>query len=304
MILLTGANGQLGQCFQAQAADFPFGPFLFADRQQLDISDARALKRFLAAHPNIRWCINCAAYTAVDKAESEPEQARAINATGPRNLARACAQRGIPLIHFSSDYVYHGRQNTPFVETDPTNPKGVYARTKLAGDRAVLHTHPGGGMVLRTSWVYAARGHNFVNTMLRLGAERPALNVVFDQVGTPTYAPDLSAAVLHIIAQVERGEVPRSALPGIWHYSNEGVCSWYDFAVAIFELAGMPCKVNPIESAAYPTPARRPPFSVLNKGRIKAAFGLHIPHWRDGLRRCLNDEGGILKEEGGMMQEK
>jgi dTDP-4-dehydrorhamnose reductase len=192
----------------------------------------------------------------------------------------------MPFIHLSTDYVYHNRHNTPLQEHDPVNPKSVYARTKLAGERAAQKAHPQ-AMMLRTSWVYAPTGNNFVKTMLRLGKERPALNVVFDQIGTPTYAPDLAEAILHILEKLENKEVAPEQLAGIWHYSNEGVASWYDFAVAVMEIAGLPCIVRPIETKDYPTPAQRPPFSVLNKGKIKSAFGLEIPHWRESLRVCL-----------------
>ncbi|MBL7804741.1 MAG: dTDP-4-dehydrorhamnose reductase [Saprospiraceae bacterium] len=285
MILLTGANGQLGQCFRQLAARFPQFAFHFAGSADLDIADRRAVQRFFQQNrPD--WCINCAAYTAVDKAESEPAQARRVNVQGVRNLAQACAQAGIPLIHFSTDYVYHGTKNAPLRETDPVSPKGVYARTKLAGERAALAVHPH-TMVIRTSWVYAPQGHNFVRTMLRLAADRPELRVVFDQIGTPTYAPDLAEAVLTIIQKVENKEVAPADLSGIWHYSNEGVASWYDFAQAIFDLKKLPTRVLPIETRDFPTPAQRPPFSVLNKGKIKAAFGLTIPHWRESLEKCL-----------------
>jgi len=325
MLLITGANGQVGQCFQHLAAQYPDFQFLFARSGDLDITQKSDVEAFFRKNAtarggsdraaqgsvdrvaqgdvdraaqsdvdgslqddNIRWVINCAAYTAVDKAESEPDRARSVNVSGAKNLAQACAARGIPLIHLSTDYVYHSRQNTPFRETDSVSPKGVYARTKLAGDRAVLRAHPAGAMVLRTSWVYSAYGQNFLKTMLRLGAERPSLNVVADQIGSPTYAPDLAAAILHIVQKVERGEVTRGSLSGIWHYSNEGVASWYDFAQAIFDLRKLPCQVRPIETRDYPTPAQRPPFSVLNKAKIKAAFGLEIPHWRESLERCLD----------------
>jgi len=299
-ILVTGAGGQVGRCFAELAPQYPHWQFIFADSALLDISDRKAVMAFFKQNqPD--YCINCAAYTAVDKAESEPEKARAINVKGARNLAEAMARlrsEGFEtprygdgdgnggLIHLSTDYVYHGKQNTPFVESDAVAPRSVYARTKLAGERAALrafaHT-----MVIRTSWVYASHGNNFVRTMLRLGAERPALRVVFDQIGTPTYAPDLAAAILQIIAQCSTDPEKHKAMSGIWHYSNEGVCSWYDFAKAIFEIKNIPCAVSPITSAEYPTPAQRPPFSVLNKNKIKAAFGLEIPHWREGLERCL-----------------
>lgn len=286
MLLVTGANGQVGQCFQQFAAQYRDFQFLFAGSSDLDITSKRDVERFFSSQ-KLTWAVNCAAYTAVDKAESEPARARKVNVTGAKNLAEACATRGIPLIHLSTDYVYHSRQNTPFRESDPVSPKGVYARTKLAGDRAVLKAHPAGAMVIRTSWVYSGFGQNFMKTMLRLGAERPTLNVVADQIGSPTYAPDLAAAILDIIQKVEGSEVTNDSLSGIWHYSNEGVASWYDFAQAIFDLRKLPCRVRPIETKDYPTPAQRPPFSVLNKAKIKAAFGLEIPHWRESLERAL-----------------
>ncbi len=287
MILVTGGHGQLGQCFQQIAARQPQKKFIFNDFDELDITDRKAVSRFFEARrtEKISWCINCAAYTAVDKAETEPERARLINVVGAKNLAAACAVLGIPLVQISTDYVYHNQQNTPFREDDPTRPKSVYARTKLAGDLAALRANPL-TMVIRTSWVYSSFGNNFTKTMLRLGAERSTLNVVFDQIGTPTYAPDLADAIWQIIIQVDKKLEPER-IAGIWHYSNEGVTSWYDFAQAIFEIKNLPCRVLPIETKDFPTPAKRPPFSVLNKGKIKAAFGLKIPHWRESLQRCL-----------------
>jgi len=284
-ILITGANGQVGQCFRQLAAQYPRWQFIFNDFPELDITNRRVVSSFFQQN-KINWCVNCAAYTAVDKAESEPKLARKINVTGAKNLAEACAAQETPLIHLSTDYVYHNRQNTPFRESDPVSPKSVYARTKLAGDRAALKANPL-SMIVRTSWVYSPFGNNFVKTMLRLGAERSELNVVFDQIGTPTYAPDLAAAILQVIQKVEHKEVPRENLGGVWHYSNEGVTSWYDFAKAVFEIKKMPCRVNPIETKDFPTPALRPPFSLLNKAKIKAAFGLEIPHWRESLEKCL-----------------
>ncbi len=283
-ILITGANGQLGTCFRALTHSSHH--FIFATSADLDITNRAAVNRFFEQH-QIDWCINCAAYTAVDKAETEPEAARKINVTGTVNLAKACAKKNIPLIHFSTDYVYHSRQNTPYKETDPVSPKGVYARTKLAGERAALKVYPQGVMVIRTSWVYAPHGNNFVKTMLRLGAERPVLNVVFDQTGTPTYAPDLAEAVMTIIHKCEQQPDLTPAIAGIWHYSNEGTTSWYDFAVAIMDIRQLPCKVQPIESSQYPTPAKRPAFSVLNKHKIKDVFGLEIPHWQESLKQYL-----------------
>jgi dTDP-4-dehydrorhamnose reductase len=287
MILITGAHGQVGQCFQRLAARFPQFDFLFAASADLDITDSQAVSAFFDRH-RVGWCVNCAAYTAVDRAETEKEKAYAVNVRGPRNLARACARSGATLIHLSTDYVYHTCQNTPYREDARTSPKSVYARTKLAGERTAQGAHAL-TMIVRTSWVYAAHGHNFVRTMLRLGAERPWLNVVADQIGTPTYAPDLAEALLTVIHKVESGAADRAALAGIWHYSNEGVASWYDFAVAIMELAGLPARVCPIDTAQFPTPASRPPFSVLNKAKMREAFGLEIPHWRASLQQCLQD---------------
>jgi len=294
MLLITGANGQLGQCFQQAAAKRPEQRFRFLGSGDLDISDRSDVRRFfegLRAENERVWVVNCAAYTAVDRAENDQLAAKKINVLGTKHLAEACAAQGYPLIHFSSDYVYHNRQNTPLRESDPLRPQGVYAHSKLQGERAALRVHPSGTTVIRTSWVYAPFGHNFLKTMLRLGRERQRIQVVCDQIGTPTYAPDLAEAVLSIIQQVETGRVDQATLAGVWNYSNEGVASWYDFAVAIFDMANIPCQVQPIASSAYPTPARRPPFSVLDKSKIKAAFGLDIPHWRESLRRCLLELG-------------
>ncbi len=288
MILIIGANGQLGQCFRQASVLHPEQSFVFAGREDLDLQHRKSVRDYLQAlqSKKLAWVVNCAAYTAVDKAESESDKAKEINVLGPKCLAEVCAELGIPLIHFSTDYVYHNRQNTPFQETDPVSPKGVYARTKLAGERAVLKAQPL-SMVIRTSWVYSAFGQNFVKTMLRLGRERDSLSVVADQIGSPTYAPDLAEAVLEIIRQVESGIIQKDAISGIWHYSNEGVASWYDFASAIFELKDIACKLRPIATKDYPTPAQRPPFSVLDKSKIRAVFGLGIPHWRESLRKCL-----------------
>ena len=292
MILITGANGQLGQCFRQASERYPEQSFVFAGRDVLDLQHRKSVRAYLQAlkAQKLAWVINCAAYTAVDKAETELEKARAGNVLGPKYLAEACAELGIPMIHFSTDYVYHSRQNTPFQETDAVSPKGVYARTKLAGERAVLRAQPL-SMVIRTSWVYSNFGQNFIKTMLRLGRERETLNVVADQIGSPTYAPDLAEAVLEIIRKVESGQVPKDSISGIWHYANEGVASWYDLASAIFELENIACKVRPIATKDYPTPAQRPPFSVLDKSKIKTAFGLDIRHWREALRACLATQG-------------
>lgn len=283
-ILVTGANGQLGSEIDALSTQYPDFNFYFADRSLLDISEKDQIARFLDRHP-FQYLINGAAYTAVDKAETEPGLARKINAEGPLLLAQACKERGIALLHYSTDYVYHTEHNRPYKEDDFTAPRGIYAQTKLEGDQAVLE-HTDNGMILRTSWVYSSFGHNFVKTMLRLGKERDHLNIVFDQTGSPTYAQDLARASLDIIQKA-----PKEKIRGIYHYSNEGVCSWYDFALAIFEMAGIECTVQPIESKDYPTPAERPPYSVLNKGKIKEDFGLVIPHWRKSLKVCISHLG-------------
>lgn len=284
-ILITGASGQLGQELQHLAAQFSDFIFHFVSRADLDITDGELVQNLFHLQA-FDFCINCAAYTAVDKAESEPELAYQINVEGVEHLARACQSIGATLIHFSTDYVYHNQQNTPFKEGDPTNPQSVYAKTKLAGEEAATAACTD-TMIFRTSWVYSGFGHNFVKTMLRLGKERPELRVVFDQIGTPTYARDLAHAVLQIIQKVTNGEVEREALRGVFHYSNEGVTSWYDFAMAIFELEDMNCKVKPIETKDFPTPAARPPFSVLNKAKTKETFGIEIPPWRESLKVCL-----------------
>ena len=286
-ILITGANGQLGQSFKKVAPAFSNYNLQYCDRSQLDITQKEAVDEYFTTH-DLDYCINCAAYTAVDRAESEPDKASDINVKGMENLALACQNANIPLIHFSTDYVYHNQQNTPFKEDDPTHPQSVYARTKLEGEQIAQTIHQQ-VMIIRTSWVYAEFGHNFVRTMHRLGQEREQLRIVFDQIGSPTYAPDLAEAVLNIITKVECGEVTQEKLHGIYHYSNEGVASWYDFALAIFELSGIKCQVTPIETKDYPTPAKRPPFSLLNKGKIKATFDLEIPHWRESLKNYFTD---------------
>ncbi|MEN0004122.1 MAG: dTDP-4-dehydrorhamnose reductase [Bacteroidota bacterium] len=281
-VLVTGDFGQLGQEFQVLQTQYPDWEFLFpGGRAGLDITNAAEVDQIFE-HFQPNFCINCAAYTQVDKAETEPDLAKAVNADGVLHLAKACTKHSTQLIHFSTDYVYGGQQNRPFVETDATHPTGTYASTKLQGEQLLLATLPT-AIVIRTSWVYSSFGHNFVKTMLRLGATRDQLSVVFDQIGTPTYARDLAKATLQIIQAKIAGE----SASGIFHYSNEGVCSWYDFAQAIFELSGVAITLSPIESKDYPTPAHRPHFSVLNKAKIKSTFGLTIPHWRTSLESCL-----------------
>jgi len=290
-ILITGAGGQLGQEFLQLSQTSSHFRFLFANSKDLDITLQSAVTRFFEKHA-FQYCVNCAACTAVDKAESEPELACQVNAEGAKNIAEACNLKSIPLIHISTDYVYDNDQNTPFKEGDATNPQSVYARTKLKGDELALKSHPA-TMIIRTSWVYSSFRHNFVKTMLRLAKEREELSVLFDQIGTPTYARDIAKAILTILQKIENQEVGRAKMRGVYHFSNEGVASWYDFAKAIFDIENIHCKLIPIETKDYPRQAKRPPFSVLNKGKIKAAFGLEIPHWRDSLKECLE----LLKAE-------
>ncbi len=282
-ILITGSKGQVGQELQVLSNDFSSFQFTFVDIDELDITDREKVTAFFE-EKKFDFCVNCAAYTAVDKAEEQPELAERVNVVGVTNLVESCQSHSVNFIQLSTDYVYHNRQNTPFVESDPTSPKGVYAKTKLAGDNIALSK---GGMVVRTSWVYSSFGHNFVKTMLRLGSERKELSVIFDQIGTPTYAADLAKSILEIIEKTMSKEIDPKVFNQIYHYSNEGVTSWFDFAQAIFEIKGYDVKLKPIETKDYPTAAKRPHFSVLNKAKIKTTFGLEINHWRQSLVNCL-----------------
>lgn len=285
-LLITGSNGQLGREFTNLADKYPAWTFLSPARATLDICDEEQVRSYFEVHkPN--YCLNTAAYTAVDKAEEQQKQAFAVNADAAGTLAQICYKSGTHLIHYSTDYVYQQGIDRPRREDDPVSPLSVYAASKLKGDQLVTKHHPL-ATIIRTSWVYSAYGHNFVKTMLRLGKERKELRVVFDQIGSPTYAHDLARASLQFIEQIEHGTLTKEAASGIFHYSNEGVCSWYDFAKAIFEIAEIDCEVLPIESTGYPTPAQRPAFSVLNKAKFKEVSGLLIPHWRDALQRCLS----------------
>lgn len=285
-ILVTGAHGQVGSELQSLASSFHHFNFIFTNVEDLDITNLEAVMAFTTNNP-FHYCINCAAYTAVDTAENNQALAQKINVEGAENLAKACATLGATMIHISTDYVYHNDyHNLPFKENDNTSPQGVYAATKLAGDEVVLAQHTQ-SIVLRTSWVYSTFGNNFVKTMLRLGEKLDEIKVIYDQIGSPTYAKDLAKAILDIIQKMEKENLEPSALRGIYHYSNEGVLSWYDFAKAIFEIKQINCKVTPIETKDYPTAAKRPPFSLLNKAKIKTTFDIEIPYWRDSLKICL-----------------
>jgi dTDP-4-dehydrorhamnose reductase len=280
-VLVTGANGQLGCEMKKIHLIFPIFQVEFTDVDTLDLTDQHAVDRYFEAN-HFGYLINCAAYTAVDKAETEPEKAFRINAEVPGMLQQICSKNHCQLIHLSTDYVFDGNACMPYIETVPASPQSVYGKSKLAGELEVLKNPE--NIVIRSSWLYAAQGANFLKTMLRLGKERESLNVVFDQVGTPTSAADLAGAILTICSQlVSTGE----KAGGIYHYSNEGVCSWYDFAVDIMEMAGLNCKVIPITSDQYPSPTKRPAYSVLNKAKIKVAFGLEIPHWRKSLETVV-----------------
>lgn len=286
-ILVTGANGQVGSELQFLAKQYPDFEFHFTDVAELDITNEQAIID-LFTKINPAYCINCAAYTAVDKAESDVAKATLINETAVKYLAQACQKNNTTFLHISSDYVYHNRVNRPLKETDKPAPKGVYAATKLAGDVIALAENLN-TVVIRTSWVYSSYGHNFVKTMLRLGKERDKLTVVYDQIGAPAYARDIAQTMLEIIVSVENGA---TNYRGIYHFAPSGVTCWYDFARAIFELENIDCNVAPIPTSAYPTPAKRPHYSVLNCDKIKRTFGISIPYWKDSLKACL----AILKE--------
>lgn len=278
-ILVTGANGQLGNELRLMSAEFPQFSYVFTDIAELDICDSEAVDSFISSN-EIDAVVNCAAYTAVDKAESEEEKATLINSTAPANLARAIERRGGTLVQISTDYVFPGNACAPISEECPTAPASAYGRTKLAGEQKA-QAECKNTIIIRTAWLYSQFGHNFVKTMIKLGKERESLGVVFDQAGTPTYARDLARAILQILS--------KGPVAGVYHFSNEGVTSWYDFTVMIHKLAGISsCKVSPIHTADYPTPAARPSYSVLDKTKIKSTFGIEIPYWTDSLKNCID----------------
>ena len=278
-ILVTGANGQLGNEMQVLARETLQHTYFFTDVQELDICDEQAVYAYVSEH-KIDIIVNCAAYTAVDKAEDNVELCDKLNNIAPGYLARAAQANGAAMIQVSTDYVFDGTAHIPYTEEEPTCPASVYGSTKLAGEQNVMD-HCEKAMVIRTAWLYSIYGNNFVKTMIRLGQERDSLGVIFDQIGTPTYANDLAQA---IFAAINKGVVR-----GIYHFSDEGVCSWYDFTVAIHRLAGIAsCKVKPLHTADYPAKAPRPHYSVLDKTKIKDTFGIEIPHWEESLKRCIN----------------
>ncbi len=282
-ILVTGSNGQLGSEIRELSSNYSY-TFFFTDRNNIDIASKDSIKAFCHTN-NINVIINCAAYTAVDKAESDELNADLVNRKAVKKLALVSSELNIKLIHISTDYVFDGRNFKPYCEEFQTNPQGIYGKTKLDGENEMRDINPKNSIIIRTSWVYSSFGNNFVKTILRLGREKESLGVIFDQVGTPTYARDLALTILDIIPKITNEKVE------IHNYSNEGVLSWYDFAKEIMRMAKLDCKINPIQTFEYPTPAKRPHFSLLNKSKIKSTFNIEIPFWKDSLDECLKTMG-------------
>jgi len=278
-ILVTGANGQLANEIKDLSSSY-LDEFFFVNKDELDICDKDKVDSFVDLN-NINVIINCAAYTAVDKAESDKDLADSINHKAVENFAKLSKEKAIKLIHVSTDYVFDGKNYKPYVESDEPNPNSIYGKTKLDGENSMIEINPFNSIIIRTSWVYSSHGTNFVKTMLRLGEEKDSLGVIFDQVGTPTYARDLAKAILEIIPKLNNKKVE------IYNYSNEGVLSWYDFSKEIMRMTKLKCVINPIESKEYPTPAARPHFSLLNKAKIKKDFNISIPFWKDSLDECI-----------------
>lgn len=278
-ILVTGSKGQLGSEIKELSSNYSYN-FFFTTRDDIDITNKENIRNFCQIN-SINVIINCAAYTAVDKAETDIENADLINRKAVKKLALVSKELNIKLIHISTDYVFDGKNFKPYCEEFQTNPQSVYGKTKLEGELEFININPKNSLILRTSWVYSYYGNNFVKTMLRLGKEKESLGVIFDQIGTPTYAVHLAKTILDIIPQIDNEKVD------IYNYSNEGVLSWYDFAKEIMKMAKLDCKINPIETFQYPTPAIRPHYSLLNKVKIKSKFNIEIPYWKDGLDDCL-----------------
>ena len=277
-ILITGSHGQLGNEMQQAAARFPAFRFIYTDVEDLDICDKAALNAFVKANA-VNVIVNCAAYTAVDKAEDDVELCYKINAEAVRNIGEVAHQNGLKVVHVSTDYVFDGTNYMPYSEDQDVSPNTVYGKSKLAGEQALMETCEQ-AVILRTAWLYSSFGNNFVKTMIKLGTERDSLNVIFDQIGTPTYAADLADTILKILSH-------ETFTPGMYHFSDEGVCSWYDFTKTIHRIAGITCDVRPIETKDYPARTPRPHYSVLNKAKIKATYGITIPHWEESLERCM-----------------
>lgn len=278
VILITGANGQLGNEFRQIYTISNEHEYVFTDVAELDICNAQAVDDFLLEN-KVDFIFNCAAYTAVDKAEDDIETCFKINRDAVVVLGRAAVKHNVKLIHISTDYVFDGNSYIPYTEDMPVNPTSVYGKSKQEGEKCLMEVCPD-AVIIRTSWLYSTFGNNFVKTMIKLGKERESLNVIFDQIGTPTYAIDLAIAMITVAGS-------KVFVPGIYHFSNEGVTSWYDFTIAIHQLTGIDCEVNPIESKEYPVRTPRPHYSVLNKAKIKSTYSMSIPHWMDGLQRCI-----------------
>lgn len=297
-ILITGANGQLGSELRFLLENGNISETLknatlfFTDQGELDITDLKAVETYLKAY-SVSIIINCAAYTAVDKAEDEPELCEKVNSVAPGNLAKAAQANGALLLHISTDYVFDGNGPVPYKESDKRDPQSVYGATKVKGEDAIINSGVQ-YVIIRTSWLYSQYGNNFVKTIHKLSCEKPSLNVVFDQIGTPTYARDLAGAILEIcskyLSQRERSRDAKFPF-GVYHYSNEGVCSWYDFALEISSNSCKNCNIAPVTSDLFPTKAKRPAYSVMDKSKIKLTFGLNIPHWRDSLQKYYKNLG-------------
>ncbi|HIA13107.1 MAG TPA: dTDP-4-dehydrorhamnose reductase [Rhodospirillales bacterium] len=283
-VLVTGKNGQLGLSIAKIAQDYPQYDMTFVGRDQLDLSQSQTIIEYFQSK-TFNVIINCAAHTAVDKAESDPEIAIQVNYLAVKQMAKIAKDQNAILIHISTDYVFNGKNHKPYVETDPVDPINLYGQTKLKGEQSIYIIQPK-GMVIRTSWLYSEFGDNFVKTMLRLGKERENLDVIYDQVGSPTFAGDLAKAIFDMLSR--HFQFGKESLQ-TFHFSNEGICSWYDFAKTIFELSNIHCRVNPIETKDYPTPAKRPHYSVLNKLKIRQGYMLEISYWKDSLATCLNE---------------
>jgi len=283
-ILITGSHGQLGNEMQQAAIRFPAFNFLYTDVEDLDICDKAALSDFVKAN-KVNIIVNCAAYTAVDKAEDDVALCYKINSDAVRNIGEVASENNLKVVHVSTDYVFDGTNYLPYNEDQPVCPATVYGKSKLAGEQALMETCKQ-AVILRTAWLYSSFGNNFVKTMMKLGTDRDSLNVIFDQVGTPTYAADLANTILKVLSH-------ETFVPGIYHFSDEGVCSWYDFTKSIHRIAGITCNVQPIETKDYPARTPRPHYSVLNKAKIKSTYGMVIPHWEESLVRCID----ILKQK-------
>jgi len=277
-ILITGSHGQLGNEMQQAAKRFPAFQYIYTDVEELDICDKNALNAFVKDN-NVNIIVNCAAYTAVDKAEDDVELCYKINRDAVRNIAEVAKENNVKVVHISTDYVFDGTNYLPYTEDMPVCPATVYGKSKLEGEQALLESCYQ-AVILRTAWLYSSFGNNFVKTMIKLGTERDSLNVIYDQIGTPTYAADLAGTILTLLSH-------ETFVPGIYHFSDEGVCSWYDFTKSIHRIAGITCDVRPIETKDYPARTPRPNYSVLNKAKIKSTYSINIPHWEESLEKCI-----------------